>query len=157
MTEPELVDITHRIAFVAFWVLLAISTISVSARVAYYRAKKYRRPRLLTRDAIQQFGFAIAFGLILFARVLEWANLRDSILWALATDVPALIAVGAFAWYELFVIEAARRGPSSFLARLAHRMGLPVEDPLVYRDERNDPVDVTPYLEPEVVDGSRPE
>lgn len=122
MTEAEIVDVVHVVAFVAFWAFLFIGAISVSARVAWYRANGFRRPRLLSRDALFIGGFAFSFGLILAARVLELADLRDSLPWALMTDLPGVIGAGAFVYYELFVIERGRRIPSIDDGELARRL-----------------------------------
>ena len=104
-------DLVDALSLLAFWVLLFVGAGSVLARVAYYRSHGYRRPRLLTRDAIMLTGFALSFGLILAARVgvqQGWVTaqaLRDSFAWGLATSLPAIVAVATFCWYELRVIE----------------------------------------------------
>src|SRR4051812_39790349 len=104
-------DVLDALSLLAFWVLLFLGSGSVLARVAYYRAHGYRRPRLLTRDAIMLGGFSLSFGLVLFARVasgqggISTEQFRASIPWGLLTSVPAVVAVAAFTYYELFVIE----------------------------------------------------
>lgn len=110
MINEQAVDVIHAVAFSAFWVFLVVGALSVSARVAFYRARGYVRPRLLSRDAIFVAGFALSFGLILLVRVLPVAvvdavRLRDNILWALLTDAPGVFAVATFVYFELFVIE----------------------------------------------------
>lgn len=109
MTEVEIVNVVHALAFVAFWLIVLVSAVSVAGRVAYYRAHGFKRPRLLTRDAIWHGGVALSFGLILGARAIDAQGLRNSLLWALGTDIPAIIAVSTFLYFELFVIERGRR------------------------------------------------
>lgn len=117
MTETELVGLIHSVAFGAFWILLFVAGLSTIARVAFYRVNRYKQPVLLKRDALLIGGFSISFGLILFARFAREAGfdisgLATSIWWALATDVPAIVAVATYFYYEVFVIErrASRRG-----------------------------------------------
>lgn len=105
MNEAKLVEFVHAAAFGAFFLFLAIGAMSVGARVAFYRAKGFPRPRLLNRDAVFMLGFALSFGLVLSARVVDIPNLRDNLWWALLTDIPAIIAVATFVYFEVFVIE----------------------------------------------------
>lgn len=107
LNQPELVNAIHAVAFLAFWLFTVVGAISVIARTAYYRAHQFVRPKLLTRDAIWQVGFALSFGLILIARAADipGALLRDNVLWALGTDIPAVVAAAVFVYFELFVIE----------------------------------------------------
>lgn len=110
MINEHAVDVIHGVAFAAFWMLLVVGVVSVLARVAFYRAKGYRMPRLLTRDVVFMVGFALSFGLILIVRVLPndvrtALQLNDNVPWALATDIPAIVAVLVFVRFELFVIE----------------------------------------------------
>ena len=103
-------EVIDAAAFLAFWVLLVIGAMSVTARVAYYRTHGYRQPRLLTRDAIMLVGFSLSFGFVLFARVAvangaDTSWFRESVVWGLLTAGPAIVAVATFAYFELFVIE----------------------------------------------------
>lgn len=115
LPEDEVVDVVNGIAVLSFWLFLVVGTVSVLARYTFYRTRGFRLPRLLTRDVVFMGGFALSFGLVLFARVLpeEVAtslDLRHSLPWALATAIPAVTAVGVFAYFELFVIEKGDAG-----------------------------------------------
>ncbi len=111
MTEAELVDVVHSVAFATFWLLLFAGALSPAARVAYYHAHGYERPRLLNRDIVFIGGMATSFGIILFARAVDIPNLRDSLPWALVTDAGGIIAVVTYVYFELFVIERGGRKP----------------------------------------------
>jgi hypothetical protein len=87
---------------------LLVGASSTIAMVAYYRHFGFRRPRLLNRDLIFMTGFAVSFGMFLFRRAGDFPDLRDSLPWALLTDIPAIIAVGVYVYFELFVIERGR-------------------------------------------------
>lgn len=130
MTSAELVDAVHNVAFLAFWALLFIGAGSTVARVAYYRAHGFRRPRLLTRDAALVIGFALSFGLILLARALDLQGLRDNVLWAIATDAPAITAVAVYVYYELFVIERGDRRPNKADKVTDKERDYPIDDRL---------------------------
>lgn len=116
-------DFIDAIAFVSFWLFLFAGTVSVMARVAYYRSHGYRQPALLRRDADMLVGFSLSFGLILLLRVLVGTNppvvdpnsVREGgamyIPWKLLTSLPAIYAVARFFYFERFVIE--RGDPSS--------------------------------------------
>lgn len=108
--NPQIVAAIHGAAFVAFFLLLFVGAVSTVARIVYYRVNGVARPRLLSRDAVVIGGFAISFGLILVVRLLGIGpTLRDNVVWALATDVPAICSVLVYTAFELFVIE--RRDP----------------------------------------------
>lgn len=111
MTVAELNDIIDAVSLVAWWTLLFVGAASTIARVAYYRAKGFRRPRLLVRDAVVIGGFAWSFGLILLVRALGITGLSENTLWKLVTAVPALIAVGTYVYFELAVIERGAVDP----------------------------------------------
>lgn len=108
--SPEIVNLVYGIGLLAFLFFLIVAAVTTIARVAMYRVMGFRRPRLLKRDAILVTGFAITFGAIMVARVVNATGLRNNVAWALATTVPALIAIGTYVYYELFVIE---RSPSA--------------------------------------------
>ena len=106
----NVVDLVNAVAFAAFFLFLLVGTGSTLARVSYYRAHGFRRPRLLIRDANLIGGFSISFGSILLVRALRAAGADVSGLatnpwWALGTALPAIWAVGVYAYYELWVIE----------------------------------------------------
>lgn len=110
MTEADLIAIVSGIEFLGFWILLFVGAGTTLARVAYYRANGFRRPKLLTRDAIVLGGFALSFGLVLAARGLrslglDTTGLATSLWWNLLTAIPALVAVAVYVYYELFRIE----------------------------------------------------
>lgn len=110
MTEASLVDLVNTVAFVLFWLFLFVAAGTTLARVAYYRVMGYRRPRLLTRDAVLVGGFALSFGLILFVRTarafgVDVGPLGGSLVWSLVTATPAVVALGTYLYFELFVIE----------------------------------------------------
>lgn len=110
MTEAEAVALVSAAEVLAFWVLLFVGAGTTLARVAYYRANGYRRPKLLTRDMIFMGGFALSFGLVLAVRGLrslgiDTSGLGQQLWWNLLTGVPALVAVGVYVYYELFRIE----------------------------------------------------
>lgn len=106
----DLNDIVKLLEFWAFWVFLFVGAISTFARIGYYRAHGYRRPKLLVRDVVVIGGFALSFGLVLVARAASAAGydtsgLTDNLLWTLATGIPALAAVAVYAYFEIFIIE----------------------------------------------------
>lgn len=110
MTEGDAIAIVSGVEFLAFWILLFVGAGTTLARVAYYRANGFRRPKLLTRDAIVLGGFALSFGLVLAARGLrslgiDTSGLGGALWWNLLTAVPALAAVAVYVYYELFRIE----------------------------------------------------
>lgn len=116
MTDASLADVIHNLAFGVFWLLLFTGAVSTIGRVVYYRRHGFERPRLLVRDSIMILGFSLSFGLVLFSRA---AGLSTYLIqfpaWAVLTDVPAIVAVLAYVYFELFVIERPRspRGPGS--------------------------------------------
>lgn len=128
-------DVIDAASLLAFWVMLFVGAVSVIARLVFYRVHRYRQPRLLIRDAILLGGFSISFGLVLLGRVAVsngWVTpeeLRDSVPWGLATVIPAILSVGAFAYFELFVIE--RGAP-----RVEHRHKIELQRP---QDDDMDP------------------
>jgi len=111
----SLIEIIDAVSLVTFWVLMLIGTVSVMARVAYYRAHGFRRPRLLTRDAMFYGGLALSFGVVLLFRVATGSGLLDPALFreggVLAVPFRLLTAGGAigalltFVYYEIRVIE----------------------------------------------------
>lgn len=106
----NVVDVVNSITFAAFFVLLAVGTVSTAARVAYYRVHNEERPRLLIRDLLMIGGFSLSFGAILLVRVLralglDVTGLSTNVWWAIGSALPAVIAVAVYAWFELFVIE----------------------------------------------------
>lgn len=114
MTEADAVSLVNGVAVVLFWLLFFAGAGSTLSRVAYYRAKKFRRPRLLVRDALFVGGLAMSFGLILLARGLRSAGfdtsgLANSLAWNVLTCIPALVAVGVYVYFEVFVIERGKK------------------------------------------------
>lgn len=105
LDSPELVNVIYGVGLLAFLAFLIVAAVTTMARVAMYRVMGFRRPRLLKRDAIFVTGFAITFGAIMVARVANATGLRNNVAWALATTIPALIAIGTYVYFELFVIE----------------------------------------------------
>lgn len=110
MTESEAIALVSAIEVLAFWILLFVGAGTTLARVAYYRANGYRRPKLLTRDVIFMGGFALSFGLVLAARGLrslgiDTSGLGQQLWWNLLTGLPALAAVAVYVYFELFRIE----------------------------------------------------
>lgn len=107
------VDAISAVTFGAFWLLLLVGLTSTLARVAYYRRNRFKRPRLLIRDANMLGGFSWSFGLILLVRVVRAAGIDTSGLatdwrWAFLSSVGAVWAVACYAYYELAVIERGR-------------------------------------------------
>jgi len=99
------IEVIHAVAFGLFWVFLIVGGLTTLGRLMFYRTRRHPRPKLLVRDAILVGGLSWSFGLILLVRALDATWLRDNLIWVIATDVPAIIAVGVYAYYELFVIE----------------------------------------------------
>jgi amino acid transporter len=110
VSQQDVVDAVYLVSACVFLMFIFVGAASVATRVAFYRAKGYRRPRLLTRDVIDRAGFATSFGLILFGRAFDVPG-RTELPWTLATSIPAIVAAGTFVYYELFVIERGRRPP----------------------------------------------
>lgn len=113
MGRVRVVDVVNSLAFGTFFLFLFIGTSSTLSRLVYYRSHGYRRPKLLIRDAWMIGGFSLSFGLILIARVLrasgvDVSSLSTNLLWTLATAIPAIIAVGVYAYFEVAVIERGR-------------------------------------------------
>lgn len=106
MSNAELVGAINTIAFALFAVLLAAGAARTFARLVYYRRHRARRPRLLNRDAVMIGGLTFAIGLILLSRATGTSSqFRESVAWALLTDLPALLAVAVYCWFEYRVIE----------------------------------------------------
>lgn len=113
LDNRAMVDAIYGIGILLFGVFLFVGASVTIARMAYYRAHRFKRPRLLVRDAVVISSFALTMGLIMVARVLGATNLRDNVLWALATTVPLVIAFGTYAFYEVAVIERPHEGSTS--------------------------------------------
>lgn len=107
MTDADLVSFVYLVSAVVFLAFIFVGAASVAARVAYYRAHGYLRPRLLTRDVIDRGGFALSFGMILIGRALNIPG-RTELPWTIATSLPAIIGAATFVYYEVFVIERGR-------------------------------------------------
>lgn len=110
MTETSMVAIWNVLAFVLFTFLLFAGFLRTFARLLYYVRNRAQRPRLLNRDAVMIGGFATSFGMILFVRAVGLGPVvRDSVVWAVATSIPALVAVAVYVYYEYAVIERTDR------------------------------------------------
>lgn len=114
VNNPEAVAFIYTLAGITFLIGLFVGAVSTLARVVYYRIHGTRRPRLLTRDVLVYGGLALSFGLIAGVRLLpldvRLALTTGNVGWALATSVPAVIAVIVYCYFELAVIERARGG-----------------------------------------------
>lgn len=114
VNNPGLVSTIYFIAGVLFLVGLFIGAVSTLARVVFYRANGTKRPRLLTRDVLVYGGLALSFGLIAGVRLLplevRLALTTGNVGWALATSVPAVVAMVVYCYFELAVIERVRGG-----------------------------------------------
>lgn len=113
MTSTDWVNVINAASFVAFFVFLFLGAGSTLARVAYYRAWNYRRPRILTRDAWFVGGFAVSLGSILLVRLLrivgfDTSGLATNPWWALVTAVPAIVAIVVYVYFELAIIERGK-------------------------------------------------
>lgn len=109
MDNAALLSTVYLVALVLFVAPLFVGAATTVARVLLYRRERRPRPVLLTRDVIVIGGLALSFTLIAFVRVLGLVPVvRESVVWAIATSTPAVVAAFTYAWYELFVIERGR-------------------------------------------------
>lgn len=109
LNNPDGVAAVYYVGGIIFLLGLFAGTGRTMARVVYYRWKGIARPRLLTRDAIVYGGFSTSMALITVIRFLpleqRLAFATGNVLWALATTLPACIAVVAYTYFEFFVVE----------------------------------------------------
>lgn len=110
LENASIADLIYGVGVIAFFGCLLLGATTTIARIAYYRVNRYRRPKLLVRDAVLVTGFAVSLGAVFVARALGLTGLRNNVLWAVLTTIPALVAVGYYAYVELFVIERPRPG-----------------------------------------------
>lgn len=110
MDNSAVLSVVYLVALVAFVVPLFVGAATTIARVVFYARHGEKRPRLLTRDAFVIGGLAVTFLLISVARVAGLGPVvRESVPWAIATSIPAVVGAITYAYYELFVIERPRR------------------------------------------------
>jgi hypothetical protein len=106
--NPALVQTIYFVAGSLFLGGLFLGALTTIARVVYYRIHRTARPRLLTRDLIVYGGLALSFGLITLVRFLPVETRQQvttgNVLWAIATTVPAVLAVLYYCYIEIFVI-----------------------------------------------------
>ncbi len=112
MSHAQLFNALNGAVFLV--ALLCGSLVTVS-RVIYYYRNRLERPRLLTRDLVVIGGVAWTAALLVISRVaqvfgLDTSGLRESLLWAVATGVPASVAALTYTYYEVFVIERRSTG-----------------------------------------------
>lgn len=118
MTEAEVAQVVNTLNLFAFTILTVIAFLRVIRRYIRWARSKYPPPRLLVRDLIMLAGMAWPFGLILLARgvtLAGWVDARvlpGSVLWAMATGVPAVVAMAIFVGYEYLVIGKDGDPPS---------------------------------------------
>lgn len=108
------------IYFGLFILLLIIAAATTLGRIF---AKVYWGvpiPKLLLRDAIVMPGLAGSFVLVLFARVLGsdiGATLRGNPAWITLTSIPALVALGVYVYFEIWVIGPPKRDKEEAVAQ----------------------------------------
>ena len=90
--------------------LLFIGAASTGLRYRRYRREKVPVPLLLGRDVTLMAGLTLPFLAILIVRAFGVTSIvtgdgGPEVWWLLLTGVPALIAIGVYVYFELFVIE----------------------------------------------------
>lgn len=110
--NPDAVAVIYVVFGLIFLFGMFAGTARTLARVVYYLRNGTQMPRLLIRDAICWGGFSVSFGLITLIRFLppeqRIALTLGNVLWAIATVVPSCIAVFAYLYFEVWVIERAK-------------------------------------------------
>ncbi len=112
LSDPSIVAWVYGLGGAVFLAGFVIGAMTTLARVLYYFLHKIQRPRLLTRDVVVWGGLALSFAQIAVIRFLP-SEVRvqltaNNVGWALATTLPAVIAVCTYVYYELWVIERTR-------------------------------------------------
>jgi hypothetical protein len=113
MTDQQFVQLIYTVGGAIFLVGLFGGFARTLARVVYYLRNRAERPRLLNRDVLVIGGLSLSFGLITIVRFLpletRLALTTGNVLWALATTVPAVLAVLVYMYFEVVVIERPPR------------------------------------------------
>lgn len=100
-------------SFVIFTFLLLLGAFSTLVRAIRYLLARQRWPALLVRDLVTIGGLGVVFALILGARALEVsASLVGNVQWAALTGGLAIVSIGTYVVFELFIIEKGDRGPT---------------------------------------------
>lgn len=98
------------IALGLFTFMLTVSILIVGARIIRYRRRKQRVPLIAKRDLVFLLGLAIPFAGIFGVRAFQIKDLGTNVWWLLFTTISALIAVGYWLYFEVFVIERPNEG-----------------------------------------------
>lgn len=102
--EPDTIT---AIALVLFAALLLFGAVSTIVRMLRFQRLHIRQPRLIWRDA-GVFGLlALDFLLIAMHRALDWTY-ASQLWWSLLTSGLAIVAVGIYAYFEMFVVGHVR-------------------------------------------------
>lgn len=98
-------DTLAALIFVAFIAMLVAVTFSVAIRVGRWRVRHISPPTLLYRDLVGFSGLSFSFLAVMVARVLDIPDhYVRTVPWLIFTSVPALLGVGTFLYFEVFVI-----------------------------------------------------
>lgn len=107
--NESIVQTVYAVGGVVFLVALFAGFARTAGRVLYYHFNQSTRPKLLTRDLIVYGGLTISFGLISLVRFLprdeRIALTTGNVAWAIATTLPACLAVLTYLYFEVWVIE----------------------------------------------------
>lgn len=129
MTEGQwlqFVDTINVLVFAAFVVLLLIGTTSTIIRAVRYQIAREPIPLILIRDLISRTGITVPIAMVFAARALNIGGLQDNLAWIAVTALPALIGVGTYAYFEVFILDGPDFdfGESSAAAEIreTHRM-----------------------------------
>ncbi len=93
------------VALGIFTFMLVISIAILAARIVRYRRRRMKVPSLAKRDFWFLAGLALPFLGIFVARAFGIRGLGTNLLWLIATTVLALLAMGVWLWYGVFIIE----------------------------------------------------
>lgn len=102
----ETINLAAGVIFLGGLVLAVLLT---GGRMVYYRTHGRKQPRLLRRDLIVKGSMAVTILLIIGGRIVGLSEeVRTSVEWALITDIPAIVSILTYLYYEIFVIERGR-------------------------------------------------
>ncbi len=116
MTNTEFIAAVYILGGSIFLGGFLLAVVTTGARFLWYVRYRHPRPRLLNRDIIVKGGMFTSFGLIAAIRFVPPEQrvtlTQGNVAWAVATTLPAVVAIVVYCIYELFVIPRDRAEPA---------------------------------------------